>query len=301
MRFILMAATLICVTGIANPAQASRLDSCDIVEGLLALPTDIELVRAGRGDARQFKRNLAQSLSVLKDRRRVAVFSKAEIRTLRIFAGAVREDWKLNGTSANGRQIPGLTRTSKTIQSQLSAIVEKFGCIPHGSNAGSSLWSTGSAPIKPFTLLFVVVGMVLVLLGAYWLVRSRYSAQRKICRLPALIRYDGICTATTMLDISRGGTMIEAPAEAFPTNEVTLHLPGLSIPSRVAWTNKNFAGLKFVKNLSARRVDSIANLKLDSDQPVDLTDEAPSCFEPGCHLLCKTHRMTMQLLQVNVA
>ncbi len=73
---------------------------------------------------------------------------------MRIFAGAVREDWKLNGTRAGGRQIPGLTSTSKTIKAHLSSISKKYGC-----QAGSF---TRKGPFSPYALLIVVsLGAVL--------------------------------------------------------------------------------------------------------------------------------------------
>lgn len=271
MHIVIAIGLMLGVTFSAGQAHARSTDSCQLIETLVRLPVDLTSVRTKGGSATAFQMDLRRSLGQLSDRRQTSVFTRAELRAMRIFAGAVREDWKLNGRSPNGRQIPGLTKTSTTIQTQLSEIVVKFGCEVPGVGSASALWKISNAPISPLTLLLAVVSVVLAVLGIYRLVWRRYQSTRRICNVPALLLDGDTCLATTIRDISRGGAMVANPAEAFSPTSLTLQLPGHTIASRVAWTNSNFIGLNFDKMLSSQALEEI----LAADPDVD-PSENPS-------------------------
>ncbi|WP_299852013.1 PilZ domain-containing protein [uncultured Roseovarius sp.] len=252
-----------------------------MIETLAGLPMSLASLRANGGNTTAFQMDLRRSLGYLNDRRRTVIFTRSELRTMRIFAGAVREDWKMNGSSSNGRQIPGLTKTSTTIQTQLSAIASKFGCEIPSNGSVSTLWNVKSAPINPLTLLIAVLFSALAVLSIYRLVRQRYQSKRRICNVRAMLHHGDLCVETTILDISRGGAMVESPTEEFPTSDLTLQLTDHDIVSRVVWTNSNFIGLSFDKMLSSRVVDEIAEMSHETDQVNDLTDATTDRFEVG--------------------
>ena len=258
MRLTFSAFLLICTLCGAGPARAGPADSCDLIVSLVGLPVDLQLVRADRVNAAEFKRKLLKSLNALGNRDRTHVFSREELRAMRIFAGTVREDWKMNGATPGGRQIPGLTRTSQTIQDRLEAIMAKFGCQMPNASPGSHLWAVDEAPISPLSLLLTVGGFVLGALGIYRLVWRRYQVTRRLCHVPAQLRFEGTTAATHIMDISRGGAMIETAADAPAGDSVILEVAGHDIAGRVAWTNSNFTGLKFDRMLPPRVVDDIA-------------------------------------------
>ena len=280
MRFAITIGLILSVTFSAGQGRASS-SSCDLIETLVNLPVDLASLRANGGSATAFQMELRRTFGQLSDRRQTSVFSRQELRAMRIFAGAIREDWKLNGRSPNGRQIPGLTKTSATIQTQLIEVVGKFGCDVPGAGSPSSLWQIGDPPISPLVLLLGVSSTVLLVLGVYRVIRKRYQSTRRICNLPARLFEGENCFATTVLDISRGGAMVENPVEDFSAPSLTLHLAGHEIGARVAWANGNFIGLNFEKMLPARVVDEIVDMAPSTDLPEEHADAAPNHPETG--------------------
>lgn len=242
-----------------GPARASSARSCDLIKTLVALPVDLEKVRHGRLNAVEFQRNLAATLKAFGNPTRTDVFSREELRAMRIFAGTVRKDWKLNGTSPNGRQIPGLTKTSATIDNQLAAIVTKFGCEERNAASGTGLWATGDAAISPLSLLLSVFSLVFAALGIYRLVWLRYQVRRRLCHVPAQLHHENTAALTDIVDISRNGAKIKAVEELLVNNVVTLEVAGHSVGARVVWLNSNFIGLQFDRMLPQSAVDEIAD------------------------------------------
>ena len=253
-----------------TPAFATEHGSCEHIESLTGLPGDLQTVRTGGGDPSKFKDKLQRSVRFLGDRTKTAVFTREELRTMRIFLGAVREDWKLNGTSSGGRNIPGLTSTSDTVKKQLVAISVKFGCQPPQTEGEKLKLNLKHGPVSPLALLVMIVVFFGLAVVVYRLVMARQPMTRKLCHIHAVMQYDGISATTVIKDISRGGVMVEVPNETFAPEKVVLVLPDQALPATLAWTNSNFAGLKFDKTQSARMVDAIIAASEAQSKPSDI-------------------------------
>ncbi len=288
-RFLIVMILLSLTVFSSDRAHADTARSCKFFQTLIGLPELLVSVRSGRADATQFKRELSQTLGILKDPSRMAVFSSDEIRAMRIFSGAVRKDWQLNGSSANGRQVPGLTRTSTTIQSQLIGIGTKFGCKPLKFDGVYSKWFTKESPATTMSLMAIGVIGILSLLGAIRLIRGPQE-KRRICRVPALLRYEPNCTKTTIVNISQGDALVEIPPCDLPTEEMELHLSGCSIEVQVLWVNSNFARLKFDKRISPKLLDEITGPEYSHELSDNKSDIMPEGYHEGCQETCGSHR-----------
>ncbi|MFD1158920.1 PilZ domain-containing protein [Roseovarius aestuarii] len=294
MRFLLIMNLSLLIIFCPVRASAEQVRTCNFVERLIDLPNQLEAARRGGGDAARFKRSLASALEFLKTPSETVVFTDSEIRTLRIFSGTIRKDWKLNGLSLDGRQIAGLTHTTATIQRELADIVGKFGCKPPNPSGTPPLWNTGDADTDTMSYLAVSALLLILSLGIIRMVWRR-DDKRLVCSIPALLRYESLCTISTIVNISRSGAMVEVPAETFTTNRLGVHVSAFSTSARIVWSNSNFAGLKFDKEIPSKVFDNIVSAKFEDSVCKELANAAPGCFRPGCHLTCKFHRPTVQV------
>ena len=281
MRLVFPSMFLVVIMLNAVPVWAKPADTCGFIDTLVGLRDELSFVRAGRGDELEFRQNLAKTRRALKTRNQIAVFSQAELRAMQIYVGAVKEDWKLNGTSSNGRQIPGLTTTTTTIQNQLSAITAKFGCLNANASNGNRMWNIGSNPVTSFVLLLALAALMAVSLGVYWLVLQRYQVKRRICHVPVRLVFGDTCLHTHILDISSGGAMVAIPTEDFSVTQLTLCMDEFELGARVAWRNSNFAGLMFDKRLSAYDVDQIADMTTAEALSKQITGAVPEGVRPA--------------------
>lgn len=259
MRYIFSIWIFFAVLGAADPARADMLRTCVFVETLAGLPGELRKVREGRGDLGEFRKNLADSARKLNDRRRVAVFSNFERRAMQTYLDAVREDWHTNGLSTTGRQIPGVTTITAQNRSTVIVIAGKFGCNLPFQKDDVPLTSVDGLTIDPLTLLAALAALLAVIFAIMKLMKYGHRDQRMICRVPAWLGFAGNKYATQIMNISRGGVMVQVPEPDISDAEVTLELASINITSRVVWTNSNFAGLVFEKKISMQMVEEIAS------------------------------------------
>lgn len=259
MRYIFSIWIVVLALGAADPARADMLRTCVFVETLAGLPGELRKVREGRGDMGQFRKNLADSARKLKDRRRAAVFSTFERREMQTYLQVVREDWHTNGLNASGRQIPGVTTITTQNRNNVVVIAGKYGCNLPTYMDEVPLTSVDGLKVDLWTVLAGVLAVIGAILAIMKLLKYGQRDQRVICRVPASLGFAGDKYATQIMNISRGGVMVQVPETDISDADVTLELPSVNIHSRVVWTNSNFAGLVFDKKISAQMVDEIAN------------------------------------------
>ena len=243
----------------ADPARADMLRTCVFVETLAGLPGELRLAREGRGDVAEFRKDLADSLRKVNDRRRAAVFLSAERRVLQKYLSAVRDNWHTYGLKKPGAQMASGTTISAQTRGAIVVISAKYGCNLPLHQDEVPLSGVKAVALDPLTALAAIAALIALILAILKLMRFGHREQRMICRVPAWLRFGENTYATQIMNISRGGVMVEAPESDMNDTEVTLALPSMNIDSRVVWTNSNFMGLVFEKKISAQMVEEIAN------------------------------------------
>lgn len=278
------------VAGMDAKAQASQ--TCELLEDVASLPVSLTDVRQNRLDAQDFDSTLIDVVRAMANQQQMLVFKPRDQNALRSVVKTVRRDWALGRMSAGRSAQANLATIPDAAVYRLNKMLRKYGCNPRLLRGRAVIF--GFVPHSVATVLaaFLAIGALLATYGFSRLIKRERSV-RKICCMPALLRYDGTCTVSTVLDFGRGGAKVKAPEGGFGTGAVSLHLAGHSIPARVAWENGMFAGLAFHTVQSKELVREILDARLPSSQPENLTEKAPACFKPGCHSNCLDHRGTV--------
>ena len=282
----------LCAGLAAASARAQDGATCGFLRDVERLRPDLDQLRSGRMAVAEFETRLAGIRNALAGDARMAVFSDTERQALHAYVQALRQDWALSGIRSDGRQIPGLTQPTEQVLSALVDIHAKFGCVLAPTASTALLLGFHAQTVSAAVLGLTTFGICMALYALYRLLWRR-KGKRLICHVPALLHYGAHCTSTTILDISCGGAKIQSPPLDVGATNLVLHLPGYSLPVRVAWSNGLFAGLRFDMRLSVGEVEDIAAIDARADHPEGLTLRAPSCFRPGCHQTCRNHRPTL--------
>lgn len=254
----------------AEQARADMLRTCVFLEDLAGLPGELHMVREGRGDVAEFRKNLSDSARKIGDRRRSAVLTNAERRVLERFLRAIRDDWHRNGLN----RLDGQSSLSVPHRGAVITIAGRFGCNLPVYEEDGGLSGVETAPINLLTVLVATVALIAAVVSLLRIMRFGRRERRMICRVPAWLRLGDNTYSTQIMNISRGGVMVEAPEPDIADAEVTLGLPSMKINSRVVWTNSNFAGLVFEKRISRKMVKKIARQRQTDTPETDAEEPA---------------------------
>ncbi len=245
----------------ADAARADTSRTCVFVETLAELPGDLRQIRQGKGNVDQFRRNLTTTRYRLSDNRSAVLFSAAELFSMRQFLNAVYFDWTEHGTNATSRQPAETAIVSPQSRRDIANIVARYGCDHSTSSDTAPLKGFDAGTISALVVLGVVAALLAIVFIIVKILKFGQRDQRMICRVPAKLQFGGQSYPTQIMNISRGGVMVQAPESEMGDAPVTLGLPSVQITSRVVWTNSNFAGLVFDKKISPQMVDEIAKIK----------------------------------------
>lgn len=133
-----------------------------------------------------------------------------------------------------------------------------------------------------------------LLAAALGLVRRgrRRRIGRRLCLIPALLKYGSDCTMTRVLDISTRGCKLETPDIELPRTGLELYLPDRMVKARQAWSNRFYMGLNFETRLGRSALARTLKAGRASAEACGAGGPAPACFRPGCFPDCERHHPT---------
>lgn len=252
----------------ASSARADGARTCSFVEGLANLPGDLERLRSGGGNQKEFEYRLASTRVRLGDNRRAALFSSAEISAMRTYIDAVNKDFKTHGTDRNSLGFSGRSGISPQTHQAIASIADRFGCDYPPEREAAPLVGFDAGSLNILTVLLSISVLLLTIFAVLKFMRYGQRDKRIICRVPAKLQADGKTHSTQIMNISRGGVMVATPETGIENPQVTLGLPDVAIASKVMWTNSNFAGLAFEKKISLQMVEDISKIKATQNAAV---------------------------------
>ena len=271
-RLILLILFCGLLVGGAERASADAARTCVFVETLAGLPGDLQSIRKGQGNVGVFKKDLTSVSRKIGDSRRATLFTKSELGTMRLLLIAVRKDVQRGGMSSVGDTAGNQVGVPQEVLRDMMVIVTKFGCKLPKYQGDIPLKGVEAGTVDPLTVILTICVVLLIIVGVLKLMRYGQRDERRICRVPARVTIAGSGYPTIIMNISRGGVMVEAPDTGSDYSEVTLELPGISIDARVVWTNSNFAGLVFEKKITPQKVEEILRIRPDTPQNNGGTD-----------------------------
>ena len=275
-RLILLVLFFGLLVGGAERANADAARTCVFVETVAGLPGDLQSIRKGRGNIGVFKKDLASVSRKIGDNRRATLFTKSELGTMRILLNAVRKDVQRNGVSSGADTAGTRAAIPQDVLRDMMVIVTKFGCKLPKYQGDIPLKGVQAGTVDPLTVILTIAVVLMIILGVLKLMRYGQRDERRICRVPARLSIGGSGYSTIIMNISRGGVMVEAPDTGAEYTEVTLELPGFRIESRVVWTNSNFAGLVFEKKITLQKVEEILRIRPDASLADGGTEQSRS-------------------------
>ena len=284
---VLLFLWLSALSGHAAASQASQ--TCMVLNRVAELPAALGAAWTGRLAPDGFSRQVEAAQRGLWSMHTVLAGDPDDIAALWSVVHGVKRVWDARHFRERSPDQGSGYDLSQARHDHLIGIFDKFGCGPTILHGSALMFGVLPMSVAISGAAFFGLGAILSLVGFVRL-RRRRRAVRRMCHLPALLRYDRTCTVTTVVDIGRGGAKVKAPEGGFGTTEVTLHLKGLSVPARVRWENGMYAGLSFVAVQPDAAIREMLTQGDEDGRLRDLTNAVPACFAPDCHLSCSAHR-----------
>ena len=122
--------------------------------------------------------------------------------------------------------------------------------------------------------------------------RSMRQWRRYPCNVTALVQHGDKSTVTFLINISRGGAQIQAPMGGIQGENIRLFVGGHQLTARKTWSNKYYMGVAFDSPIPNSTMNEIKKPVRHETMLMKISENAPSCFFPGCHLTCVNHRQT---------
>lgn len=111
----------------------------------------------------------------------------------------------------------------------------------------------GAMPLDKFATLVLALGvsaMCLTYLASKYLLRLRQIMKRHLVSLPCQVRSGRFATLGAVVDISRSGAKLQLDAPLEGRKRLKIRIRGQTYKARVAWQNRNFAGVRFASALT---------------------------------------------------
>ena len=122
--------------------------------------------------------------------------------------------------------------------------------------------------------------------------RSMRQWRRYPCNVTALVQHGDKSTVTFLINISRGGAQIQAPMGGIQGEKIRLFVGGHQLTARKTWSNKYYMGVAFDSPIPNSTMNEIKKPVRHETMLMKISENAPSCFFPGCHLTWVNHRQT---------